>query len=248
MDLGLTDRIALVTGASSGVGAAVAALLAAEGADVAVVYGRDEAGARETARRVESQNRRAWVIQMDAGDPRSVAGAVERLGARLDRLDVVIACAGRNIVTPWREITPDEWNEVLAVNLSGAFFLIQACVPLMGEGGSIVTVASVAAKTGAPHHVHYAAAKAGLVNLTRSLARALAPRIRVNCVAPGLTLTPMGRATIASLPEDYAERAIPLRRYGGADEIARCIIFVASPAAGFMTGAILDVDGGRGLR
>jgi 3-oxoacyl-[acyl-carrier protein] reductase len=137
---------------------------------------------------------------------------------------------------------------VIAVNLSGAFYVLQASVPLMREGGSIVTVASVAAQTGTPHHLHYAAAKAGLVNLTKSLARDLAPRIRVNCIAPGITMTPMGQSTIASLSADYAETKIPVQRYANAEEIARCIVFVASPIAGFMTGATVDINGGREMR
>ncbi len=248
MNLGLGDNIALVTGASSGIGAAVARILAAEGADVVVGYARNDVGAGHTARWVESHGGRAWLSQMDISDPRSVAAAVERLRPAIGGVDVLILCAGENAVTPWASITPDEWNRIIAVNLSGAFYVIQALVPLMREGGSIVTVASVAAQTGAPHHVHYAAAKAGLVNLTKSLARDLAPRIRVNCVAPGLTVTPMGQETVASLPEGYAESRIPAQRFATAEEIARCIVVVASPVAGFMTGATIDVNGGREMR
>jgi 3-oxoacyl-[acyl-carrier protein] reductase len=248
MNLELTNKIGLVTGASSGIGAAVARLLAEEGADVIVAFGHDEAGARNTVRSVESQGRRAWMSQMDLLDSRSITTAVERLKTTVSRLDVLILCAGQNIVTPWREITPEEWNQVIGVNLSGVFYALQALVPLMGNGGSIVTVASVAAETGAPHHLHYAAAKAGIVNLTKSLARELAPGIRVNCVAPGITMTPMGEATTASLPEDYAATKLPVQRYASAEEIARCIVFVASPIAGFMTGATIDVNGGREMR
>ena len=248
MNLDLTNKIGLVTGASSGIGAAVARILAEEGADVVVGFCHDDAGARDTVRFVESKGRRAWLSQMDISHPRSVTAAVEQLKTTLSRLDVLILCAGQNIVTPWNEITSDEWNQVIGVNLSGAFYVLQAWVPLMREGGSIVTVASVAAQTGAPHHLHYAAAKAGLVNLTKSLARDLAPQIRVNCVAPGITLTPMGQDTIASLAADYAETKIPVQRYASAEEIARCIVFVASPIASFMTGATVDINGGREMR
>jgi 3-oxoacyl-[acyl-carrier protein] reductase len=134
------------------------------------------------------------------------------------------------------------------VNLNGPFFVLKAVLPLLSEGGSVVTVASVAAHTGAPHHAHYAAAKAGLVNLTKSCARALAPRIRVNCVAPGITLTPMGQETADSLPADYAQTKLLVGRFAQPEEIARCIVFLASPAASFVTGATLDVNGGRDLR
>jgi NAD(P)-dependent dehydrogenase (short-subunit alcohol dehydrogenase family) len=248
MNLELADKIALVTGASSGIGAAAARVLAEEGADVVVSYGNAEAGARATAQAVEACGRRAWLSRMDLRQPDSIKAAAQEIQAKLSHLDILILCAGQNIVTPWQEITPDEWEQVINVNLSGAFFALQAFVPLMREGGSIITVASVAAQTGAPHHPHYAAAKAGLVNLTKSLARDLAPRLRVNCVAPGITLTPMGEETIANLAPDYAETKIPLRRYASPEEIARWIVFVASPAAGFMTGATLDVNGGREMR
>ena len=108
------------------------------------------------------------------------------------------------MVTAYDQITADEWATVMNANLSGAFFALQQITPAIRAGGRVVTVASVAADTGAPHHMHYAAAKAGLVNLTRSLARELAPQVRVNCVAPGITLTPMGADTVANLPDDYA--------------------------------------------
>jgi 3-oxoacyl-[acyl-carrier protein] reductase len=106
----------------------------------------------------------------------------------------------------------------------------------------------VAGQTGVPHHAHYAAAKAGLINLTKSAARALAPHVRVNCVAPGMTLTEMGRLTATALPPDYAQKNLLAGRFAQPDEIARAIAFVASPVAGFMTGATIDINGGRLLR
>lgn len=248
MNLELANKIAFVTGASSGIGAAVAGVLAEEGADVVVSFGHDETGACETVSSVEAQGRRAWLNQMDISDPGSITASVETLKTRVKHIDILILCAGQNIVTPWAEITPDEWNQVIGVNLGGAFFALQALVPMMSEGGSIVTVASVAGQTGTPNHVHYAAAKAGLINLTKSLARDLAPRIRVNCVSPGITITPMGEDTIASLIPNYAEKKIPVQRFASADEIARCIVFAASPVAGFMTGATIDINGGREMR
>jgi 3-oxoacyl-[acyl-carrier protein] reductase len=126
--------------------------------------------------------------------------------------------------------------------------MLRAALPLLNDGGAVVTVSSVAAHTGAPLHAHYAAAKAGLVNLTKSCARALAPRLRVNCVAPGITLTPMGSTTAASLPPDYARTKLLTGRFAEPEEIARCIVFLASPAASFITGATLDANGGRDLR
>lgn len=248
MDLGLRDRVALVTGASSGIGAATARLLAEEGADVVIAFGRDEIGARQTMATVEAAGRRAWLCRFDIADADAVAAAVRAAGAQTGGFDVLVLCAGHNLITPLADITPEEWNAVVGVNLNGAFYTLRAALPFLRDGAAVVTVASVAAATGAPHHAHYAAAKAGLVNLTKSAARALAPRVRVNCVAPGIALTPMGLDTVASLPPDYARTKLPLQRYAEPDEIARCIVFLASPAASFVTGATLDVNGGRDMR
>jgi 3-oxoacyl-[acyl-carrier protein] reductase len=248
MDLGLRDRTALVTGASSGIGAATAVLFAQEGAHVIVVYYRGRQGAEETARAVRDLGRRAWLCGMDLADPVSVADGVARLRAEIDGIDALVLCAGMNVITPFDRLGADEWDAVLSVNLSGPFYLLRAAAPLLRDGAGVVTVASVAAHTGAPHHAHYAAAKAGLVNLTKSAARALAPRVRVNCVAPGITLTSMGRETTGALDPDYARTRLLLQRFAEPEEIARMIVFAASPAASFMTGATLDVNGGRDLR
>jgi 3-oxoacyl-[acyl-carrier protein] reductase len=194
-----------------------------------------------------AHRRRAWVVQLELGRPESATTAAEMLSAQVGGLDVVVLCAGHNVVTPFSRITGQEWDKVLEVNLSGAFFALQALAPLVRPGGAIVTVASVAAHTGAPHHMHYAAAKAGLVNLTKSLARALAPHVRVNCVAPGITLTPMGQDTIDNLADDYAATKLLLQRFATPRRMAQLIALVASPVAEFMTGAAIDVNSGRFL-
>lgn len=248
MNLELADKVALVTGASRGIGAATARTLAEEGADVIIAYGQDRSGAENSAQIVRSLGRRAWLRQLDLDSPESIAAAVRELETDAPKLDILVLCAGYNRITPIQEVTPSEWNRVVNINLSGAFFLVQAVLPLMNRNSSIVTVASVAAHTGAPHHIHYAAAKAGLISLTKSLARELSPDIRVNCVAPGITLTPMGNDTVNALPPDYAEKRLLTRRFAAPEEIARCIVFVASPIAGFITGATIDINGGRDLR
>jgi len=248
VDLELSGKVALVTGASSGIGAATASLLAAEGADVVVSYAENAAGAERTAAEVRSHGRQATLLRMDVGDPAAVSGAVAALGQQVTGLDVAVLCAGMNVITPFAQLSPVEWEQVVRVNLNGTFYVLHAIVPLLRDHAALVTVASVAAHTGAPHHAHYAAAKAGVVGLTKSAARALAPRIRVNCVAPGLTLTPMGELTLAGLAERYAESKLLAGRAATPDEIARCIVFLASPAATFVYGACLDVNGGRDLR
>jgi len=248
MDLGLSDKVALVTGASSGIGAATAQLLAEEGADVVVCYRQSAEGASRIVRDVEDLGRRAWLCQMDISDANDVSSAMARLRVEVGKLDVLVLCAGHNIVTPLDKLTSDEWDHIINVNLNGPFYVLQAALPMLRSGASVVTVASVAAHTGAPHHAHYAAAKAGLVNLTKSAARALAPRVRVNCVAPGITLTPMGQETVDNLPSDYARTRLLAQRFAVPEEIARCIVFLASPAASFIIGATIDINGGRELR
>jgi 3-oxoacyl-[acyl-carrier protein] reductase len=248
MDLHLSGKGVFITGASSGIGAAAARIFAEEGADILISYHANESGAWQTAETVEALGRQARLVPMDLGNPQGVAQVAKTLGEEGLPLDILVLCAGMNVVTPFQAITPAEWDQVLSVNLSGAFYAMQAFAPLLRDGGAIVTVASVAAHTGAPHHAHYAAAKAGLVNLTKSAARAFAPRLRVNCVAPGITLTPMGIDTVENLAPDYARSKLLSQRFATPDEIARSIVFVASPAAGFMTGATLDINGGRELR
>jgi 3-oxoacyl-[acyl-carrier protein] reductase len=248
MDLELAGRTAVVIGGSTGIGAATARALAEEGCDVAVTYRSSRAGAEDTAREIRSLGRRAWVAELDLADVAAVGAAAKALADEIGGVDIVVLSAGRNIVTPIAEISPEEWGTVLDVNLGGAFFALQALAPAVRPGGSIVTVASVAAHTGAPHHAHYAAAKAGLVNLTKSLARELAPDVRVNCVAPGITLTEMGQQAIDNLAPDYAERSLWLQRYATPRRIAQVITIVASPVTEFMTGATIDVNSGRAAR
>ena len=248
MNLLLENKTVFITGASSGIGAAAARVFAEEGAHVALSYHHNQPGAETAAGAVRALGRQAALVPIDLADPLAIRAAAETLPAPFDALDVLVLCAGMNVITPIEQITPEEWETVMAVNLNGPFYLLQGLAPRVREGGSIVTVASVAAHTGNAAHPHYAAAKAGLVNLTKSFARALAPRVRVNCVAPGITLTPMGRETAASLPPDYAHKKLLAGRYAEPEEIARWIVFVASPAAGFMTGATVDVNGGRELR
>lgn len=248
MVLGLHDKIALVTGASGGIGAATVHLLAEEGADVVVCYRQNEGSASRIAQGVQDIGRRSWLCQMDVSDADDVSSAMARLRVEISELDILVLCAGQNIVTPFEELTTAEWDHIINLNLNGPFYVLRAALPMLREGASVVTVASVAAHTGAPHHAHYAAGKAGLINLTKSAARALAPRVRVNCVAPGITLTPMGQETLGNLPPDYARTKLLSQRLATPEEIARCIVFLASPAASFIIGATIDVNGGRDLR
>jgi 3-oxoacyl-[acyl-carrier protein] reductase len=248
MNLGLGDKTVFITGASSGIGAAAARAFAEEGADVIVSFGRNKAGAEQAAQKIRECGRRAWFCPMDLADPASITKAIQMLPPEITGLDALVLCAGLSLHTSFDEITPEEWNRVIAVNLTGAFFALQGLTPLLRDGSAVVAVSSVSAQTGVAHQAHYAAAKAGLVNLTKSAARALAPRVRVNCITPGVTMTPMGQETIDALDKDYAKNKMLLQRFATPEEIARAIVFLASPANSFMTGATVDVNGGRDLR
>jgi 3-oxoacyl-[acyl-carrier protein] reductase len=245
MDLQLAHKTVFVTGASSGIGAAAAILFSQEGANVVLGYRRNESAAQRVFEQVKSNGVQAWLCQMDVTNPDSVREGIRRIPSKVNGLDGLVLCAGENRIRSMAEMTPEEWTQVVAANLNGAFFVLQAATPLLNDGAGVVMVASVAGHTGAPRHAHYAAAKAGLINLAKSAARDLAPRVRVNCVSPGVTLTPMGRATMEGADEDYARKKLLLERFA---EPARWIVFVASPVNTFMTGATIDVNGGRTLR
>lgn len=257
MDLELSGKTALVVGGASGLGAAIVEVLAEEGADVALTYHRSARSAAQLTERVRQHGRRAWAVPLDLADPGlsdpdpgSDAGSDAGLGPleAVGDLDVLVCNAGRNVITPFDRISAREWREVLEVNLTGVFRVVQALAPRLRDGAGIVTVASVAAHTGAPHHMHYAAAKAGLVNLTKSLARELAPRVRVNCVAPGIIRTPMGQQAIDSLPDGYERTNLLLQRFATPRRVAQLVAVLASPVSAHLTGATLDVNSGRYLR
>jgi 3-oxoacyl-[acyl-carrier protein] reductase len=248
LDLGLHGRIALVTGASGGIGAATARLLAAEGASVVVAYHRNSAAAELVAADVRAAGVQAWCVSLDMGDAADVRRALTEVGTLTDGiLDIAVLNAGANTVASFETLAPDEWDAVVRTNLNGTFYLLRAVRPMLRPGSAVVTVASVAAQTGAPHHAHYAAAKAGIINLTKSAARELAPAIRVNCVSPGLTRTAMGEETVARTADNLVAKLLT-GRMAEPEEIARVIVFLASPAASFVYGATFDVNGGRDLR
>jgi 3-oxoacyl-[acyl-carrier protein] reductase len=246
----LTDRIALVTGASRGVGAATARLYARAGADV-IVHHRDSlTAAKAVAADVESAGRRAWIVQADLQDLAAAESLAEAVRTTVGKLDILVHNAG--IWTHGRaESMPLEvWHETMRLNLDAVFVLTRGLLPLLRRSASaaIVNVASTAAQRGEAEHSHYAASKGALVSWTKSLAVELAPEIRVNAVAPGWIDTDMVR----SETEDPAARraieaTIPRRRMATAEEIAGPILFLASDLAAHVTGEVLNVNGGAVL-
>jgi NAD(P)-dependent dehydrogenase (short-subunit alcohol dehydrogenase family) len=242
----LDGRVAVVTGASSGLGAAFAVALAEAGADV-VLAARREDKLAATADSVEAAGRRALTVRTDVSDPDQCAALARRTMTELGRIDVLINNAGLGAAVPALRELPDDFRRVLDVNLMGAYWTAQACAKEMRPGSSIVNVASTLAFIAAPApQAAYAASKAGLVGLTRDLSAQWAGRkgIRVNALAPGYVATEMTAEVPVELLDAFIAARSPLQRLGEPAEITAAMLFLASPAAGYVTGSTLAVDGG----
>lgn len=241
----LDGRVAVVTGASSGLGVAFAQGLAEAGADLVLAARRVDRLA-ETARLVEAAGRRALVVEADVADPdactRVVALAVEELG----RVDVLVNNAGIGTAVPATRETPEQFRQVIDVNLNGCYWMAQACGRVMQPGSSIINISSVLGLTtaGLPQAA-YAASKAGLIGLTRDLAQQWTGRkgIRVNAIAPGFFASEMTDQYPPGYLESQQQR-IPAGRKGDPAELAAAVVFLASDAGGYVTGQTLAVDGG----
>ena len=236
---------ALVTGGSGGIGQATVRALARDGADVAVHFHRNRSSAETAAAAVRAVGRDAFVVGADLGRPEEVRLLAAGLRSRWDSLDILVHNAGVYPRRAFDDVTDQEWADTLSTNLLGPALLTRELLPLLrrAPSPSIVLVTSVLAFTGSQHGAPYAAAKAGLVGLARSLARELAPTIRVNLVAPGSIDTAI---LAVDTPERRADRskAIPLGRVGTPDEVAEAIAFLASPRSSYATGTTLHVNGG----
>jgi 3-oxoacyl-[acyl-carrier protein] reductase len=244
VETGLDGRVALVTGAASGIGRAAALALAAEGCRVVVADIRPEDAAAELAAEHPAA---AHDVVVDVSDPAQARAAVDAAVEHFGRLDVLVTSAGVYETEGVRELSDEEWERTLAINLSGTFHCARAAIEAMAAGGwgRIVTLASSAAQTGGGHAgPAYVASKAGVVGLTRSLAKYAGPMgITVNSVLPGLIETPMTEKIGA---EDLAAAAgaVPIRRNGTAFDVAAVIVMLASEPLGYVTGAHVNVNGG----
>jgi NAD(P)-dependent dehydrogenase (short-subunit alcohol dehydrogenase family) len=243
----LLGRAALITGADSGIGRAVAIAYAREGADVLVSYLSEEEDARETARWIEEAGRKAVLVPGDIGEEQHCRGLVDRAVEEFGRLDILVNNAAHQAsIDSIEEISTDEWRRTMRTNLDAMFFLCRAAVPLMQSGAAIINLASIQSKSPSPELLAYAATKGGIANFTAGLAGMLAERgIRVNAVAPGPIWTPLIPAT---LPEEKVENFgsdTPLGRVGQPAELAGAFVLLASDAASYMTGAVIPVTGGK---
>ena len=243
----LKGKTALVTGASRGIGRAIAVALARGGANVALNYAGNEAAAQEALRLVvEAGAPKAKLWRFDVADPAACAKAVEEIVAELGGIHVLVNNAGIAIDQLVMRLKDDDWNRTLQVNLTGNFNLIRAVTrPMMkAKGGAIVNLTSVVGEMGNAGQAAYAAAKAGQIGLTKAVARELASRnIRVNAVAPGYIETDM-TAGLADAAKAKLQEMIPLARLGTAEDVANAVAFLASDQASYVTGEVVRVNGG----
>jgi 3-oxoacyl-[acyl-carrier protein] reductase len=243
----LTGRVVLVTGSSRGIGAEVAVKAAAEGAVVAIHYQRSAEAAEQTLARVHDAGGQGATFAADIAEGPQAEALVHAVIERFGRVDGLVNNAGRTLVGPFLEIEPAQWDEVIATDLSAAFHTCRAALPSMVErgSGSIVNIASRLGQMGIAETAAYSAAKAGLIGLTRALAREFGPRgVRVNAVAPGVTVTEMTTDLVDSEEGRRRLRDMPLGRFGRADEVADSVIFLLSDASSLYLGQTLNPNAG----
>ncbi|MFJ3170849.1 SDR family oxidoreductase [Streptomyces roseus] len=244
LDFGLKSRHALVTGGARGIGRATVLALAAQGAAVTACYVNESEQVESLRRELADLGARGTLVRCDIADHEQAARLSAEAHERYGAIDAVVNNAGVISHLPLVDLAPDEWHRILDTNLSGMYHVIRGALPYLANTASIVNISSAVAHHGMPGAAHYVASKAGVMGLTRALAKELGPRgIRVNCIASGLVETDQMKAVTAEGKAAYEQR-ISLRRLGSPADIADAVLFLASDAARYVTGATLDVDGG----
>ena len=244
-DKPLASQVALVTGAGRRIGRVIALTLARAGAHVAVNYHRSAAGARSAVREIRSLGVEALALQADVSRPSEVRAMFRAADRKFGRLDILINNAGVFFAAPWDKLSERDWDRALGTNLKGPFFCAQAAarVMLRQRGGRIINIASLGGLRAWPSYMHYCSSKAGLIMLTRCLAKALGPKILVNAVAPGTILFPGEEPARA---QQRSLRLTPLRKAGRPEDVAAAVLFLATTAR-FITGQVIPVDGGQSI-
>jgi NAD(P)-dependent dehydrogenase (short-subunit alcohol dehydrogenase family) len=239
----LDGKVALVTGAGGGIGLATARALAAQGARL--VLG-DVASLDQTIQEIEAPDGSVVGVKLDVTQAADAEAAVALALRRFGRLDILVNNAGVGKPAPLAEVTDELWDWIMDINLKGAFICARSAAPKLSGGGVIVNIASLAGRASSPSMAcAYSASKAGLLGLTRHLAKELAPRgVRVTAVNPGVVLTPLATDNYSETLMARTIAAVPLGRAAQPEEIASVVVFLASPAASYVTGASLDVNGG----
>lgn len=243
----LEGKLALITGASRGIGRAIALMFAQNGADIIINYLKNVEAAREVASQIEALGRKAFLLKADVANRAEVEAMGRQIKQENGGLDILVNNAGVSLTNNLYGLTQEVWDHVIATNLTGLFNTCQVLVPLIRGGGSgrIINLASIAGRRGSMFgDVHYASAKAGVIGFTQTLARTLAPEITVNAVAPGVTISDM----LSENSEEHVTFIVkntPMGRAATAEEVAGVCLFLASKLAGYLTGVTVDVNGGN---
>ncbi len=241
----LTDRVTLVTGATRGIGEAIAAAVAENGSDVAI-WGRNEELLQKTRARIENMGRKAVAYRVDVADQAAVDETMKKVLQDFSKIDFLVNNAGITRDNLLLTMKPDEWNDVVKTNLYGTFHCSKAVMRTMMKQryGKIVNISSIAGITGNPGQTNYSASKAGVIGFTKSLAKEMGKRnICANAVAPGMIETEMTHSLPEELKKQYLE-SIPLGRFGKAEEVAALVVFLLSSASDYITGQVFAIDGG----
>jgi len=243
----LQGKVALVTGGSRGIGKAISTAMARAGAAVVITFREREEEARKLAEEISSGGAKATALQMDVRDRGAVRKAIARTESEFDGLDILVNNAGVNKPTDFDQITDSDWDEILTVNLKGAFICAQEALPALRRrgGGSIINIGSVSGQYGGPRTAHYAASKAGLISLGQVIARFGAKHnIRCNTISAGLISSEMAEMGMQSAAVRKAAEGILLGRLGTPDDVAQAVVFLASSASAYITAQTINVNGG----